>query len=171
MEPHRDDERIDMGSVVCRRTRTHGKRTHVRMLLVPAGMCAFDDGYQCTNRRWSESMTGNSKLRFSMPTMEMLPKPEASLREVGRFLHDHDPTLYFHELWGDAYKENVQSLRQQYVNAYKDGTPATGRGADLLMCMAYDWALGPYLGVPDSQKLDFLQWLLAGVRQQLASRL
>lgn len=112
-------------------------------------------------------MDNENESSFNMPDLESLPGSDASLRDIGRFIYYNDPTLLFHKVWGDAYTEKVRSLWQRLNHAFKNGQKATGPADELLMCMAYDWALGPYMGVPESKKQDFLEWLLEGVRCQL----
>ena len=115
-------------------------------------------------------MNSENESAFSMPELASLPGVDASFREIGRFIHHHDPTLYFHKAWGDDYQENVHSLWQRLNNAFQNGETTAGQVDELLMGMAYHWALGPYLGVPDSKKQEFLAWLLAEIRRQLENR-
>ena len=112
-------------------------------------------------------MSNESGSAFRMPGLESLPGLDASFRDIGRFLHDHDPTLHFHRIWGHDYQENVRSLWQRLSSAFKDGATAAGQADELLMCMAYDWVLGPHLGMPDSKKQEFLMWLLDAIRHRL----
>jgi len=43
-----------------------------------------------------------------------------------------------------------------------------GRGGDDVdRCLAYDAVLGPFLGLPEPQKLAFLRWLIDGLRKSL----
>ena len=112
-------------------------------------------------------MTSENGSSFKLPDIDSLPGPQASFRDIGRFLHDHDPTLHFHKLWGDDYRENVQALWQRLNGMFKKGEKPVGHAEELLMGMNYDWVMGPYLGVPESKKQEFLEWLLAGVRDQL----
>jgi len=115
-------------------------------------------------------MTNISESSFKIPGMDSLPGSDATLRDIGRFIHYHDPTASFHKVWGDAYKDNARSLWQRLSHAFKDVAKADGPADELLMGMACDGALGPYLGEPESKKLEFLHWLLEGVRHQLKNR-
>ena len=115
-------------------------------------------------------MTSTQEAPFTMPEPESLPGSDADLRDIGRLIYYHDPTAHFQKMWGPDYTENVRSLWQRLNNAFKDGERAAGQADELLMGMAYDWALGPYLGVPESRKLAFLKWLLEGIRDHLRSR-
>jgi hypothetical protein len=115
-------------------------------------------------------MNSENKSTFNMPAPGALPGSDADLRDIGRFIYYHDPTAHFQKLWGPNYTENVRSLWEQLNNAFKEGEKAAVQAEELLMGMAYDWTLGPYLGVPESQKRAFLKWLLEGIRDRLQSQ-
>jgi len=104
---------------------------------------------------------------LSLPSLEALPKADATLEQVIAFAHSVDPTAHFQELWREDYRTNIQSLWERCVQSYKAGVAAPAPPAELLMCLTYDVVLGPYLGVPDPHKLLFLRWLLDGVRDGL----
>ena len=107
---------------------------------------------------------------FRLPDPAALPPPGASLQQVIRFADAHDPTLHFRARWGSAYAGEATALWGACVAAFKAGAPPPGSAEDLLMCLAYDCVLGPYMGVPEPHKAQFLDWLLDGLRQRLEAR-
>ncbi len=112
-------------------------------------------------------MEENSPSGFAPPTLETLPGTDATLPQIIRFAQSVDPTALFRERWGDDYQQNVRALWDRCVQSYKVGAEAPGPADELLMCLAYDVVLGPYLGVPEPHKRPFLLWLIDGVRRGL----
>ncbi len=112
-------------------------------------------------------MSAETSKPLEMPSLESLPGSTASLEELLRFTRAFDPTLHFRQRWPENYKTEVEALWHRCVQSYKAGTPASAGPDELLMCMAYDCVLGPYLGVPEPQKAQFLQWLVDGMRKGL----
>jgi|WetSurMetagenome_2_1015567.scaffolds.fasta_scaffold72395_3 hypothetical protein len=104
---------------------------------------------------------------FKLPMPDALPGANATLEQIRRFAHFNDPTAHFQRCWGDEYKKNAQSLWRQCIQSYKAGSPPGGTSEELLMCLTYDIVISPYLGVPDSNNLPFLRWLLEGIRLKL----
>ena len=43
-----------------------------------------------------------------------------------------------------------------------------GGAKELLLCMGYDVALGPYLGVPETHKVHFYRQLVKAIQQLMA---
>ncbi len=112
-------------------------------------------------------MEENSLSGFTLPTLDALPGTDATLQQIIRFAHSVDPTALFRERWGDDYQQNVRALWDRCVQSYKAGVEAPGSIEELLMCLAYDVVLGPYLGVPEPYKRPFLLWLIDGVRRDM----
>jgi hypothetical protein len=106
---------------------------------------------------------------LKLPSLESLPTEAASLAEIGKFISTFDPTEYFRERWQEDYVSNISSLHRRCIESYRAGLAATEPADELLMCVTYDFILGPYLGVPEPHKLPFLLWLVNGIRQQLSS--
>ena len=67
-------------------------------------------------------------------------------------------------MWGDDYASRARELWNRCVEAHKAGVPPPAPPEELMMCLDYDLALGPYLGVPEPNKLHFLRWLIEGIR-------
>jgi len=106
---------------------------------------------------------------WTLPTIDTLPEPDATLEQIIRFARSADPTAHFHERWGAEYRTNVQALWHRCVGSFKAGSVAAAPPDELLMCLEYDVVLGSFLGVPEPHKLPFLRWLVAGVRHGLQS--
>jgi hypothetical protein len=104
-----------------------------------------------------------------MPPLEALPAATASLEEIGRFAMLFDRTGHFRERWGERHRPNVDALWKKCVSAYRGDRSATEPADELMLCLAFDWILGPYLGVPEREKLSFLRWLLSQIRGQMSS--
>jgi len=113
-------------------------------------------------------MKPDSKFPLKMPDPEALPDSQASLRDIIRFASVFDPTAHFQERWGDDYKERAQGLWRQCVESFKAGAPPNVESGELLLCLAYDCSLGPYLAVPEPHKQHFLHWLMDGLRKDPA---
>jgi hypothetical protein len=109
---------------------------------------------------------------FRPPALQSLPSAGASLAEVIRFIGTFELPLidHYRQRWGAEYPDRAQSLWARCVDAFQAGRPATGAVDDLLLCLGYDSALGPYLGVPESDKLRFWVWLIDGVRRGLVDQ-
>jgi hypothetical protein len=99
------------------------------------------------------------------PSPDALPGPDATLDEIIRFARSADTTEHFSAVWGDRYETEVRALWERCVESYKAGVPVSAQPDELTMCLNYDLALGPYLGVPEPHKLPFLRWLIEGIRE------
>jgi hypothetical protein len=71
----------------------------------------------------------------------------------------------FRERWGEQYTQRVRAHWSECVRRFHCGAAAKGPADELLLCLAYDCVLGPYLGVPEPHKVAFWEWLVAGIRQ------
>jgi len=114
-------------------------------------------------------METNSQSRLSLPAAESLPPTDATLPQIIRFARAVDPTMHFRERWGKYYPTQVSALWGRCVKSYQAGEETQGSAGELLMCLVYDIALGPYLGVPEPSQRSFLLWLIDGVRRVLQS--
>jgi hypothetical protein len=112
-------------------------------------------------------MERNLHTRVTPPTAEALPGTDATLQQIIRFAQSVDPTAQFRLRWGENYQTKVRLLWDRCVQSYNAGAEPQGSVDELLMCLAYDVVLGPYLGVPEPHKRPFLLWLIDGVRQGL----
>ena len=99
--------------------------------------------------------------------IDSLPGADATLEEIIRFARTADPTARFHERWGGEYADKARSLWNRCVQSFAAGEEPPGDRDELLLCLAYDVSLGPYLGVPEVHKLAFLRWLLNGIRRSV----
>ena len=96
-----------------------------------------------------------------------LPGPDAGLRELIAFCQKNDPSPAFRERWGDAFRERVRELWAASTHAFKGGR-ATGYGpGEVLMCMAHDVSVAPYIGVPPEVSQAYLQAMLRELRASL----
>jgi hypothetical protein len=116
------------------------------------------------------SMSKKTGSNFQAPSLEALPAEDAPFREIGRFATAFDPTLYFNNKWGKKYAENARSLWDRAVQKFLKAEEPEGAIEELLMVMAYEWTLGPYLGLPEDRKEKFLRHLLAAIRRKLGEK-
>ena len=112
-------------------------------------------------------MTDPGTPQLKLPPLESLQGEAAALADFAKFTRPFDPTAYFRGRWQQDYLANVRALHTRCIEAYRAGLPATAPADELLMCVAYDFILGPHLGVPEPHKLPFLLWLVSGIRTQL----
>src|SRR3954469_23351917 len=77
----------------------------------------------------------------------------------------------FRDRWGEQYRERLQAHWAECVRRFRSGAAASGPADELLLCLAYECILGPYLGVPESHKREFWAWLVVGIRQAGSVRL
>jgi hypothetical protein len=112
-------------------------------------------------------MDRDTPVSLRLPSLESLPGADATLEQMIGLAHTVDPTAHFQQRWGEEYRARAQALWHRCVQSYKDGLTAGLPSEELLMCLAYDVTLGPYLGVPEPHKLPFLRWLVDGVRRDL----
>lgn len=120
-------------------------------------------GVQCTACGYRNGSWPN------VPNRQDLPDESATLREIIRFSDRFNPLPHFQSLWGDEYKTRVADLWRRCIESFKNNSPPPTDIGELLMCLQFDIVLGPYLPVPDSNKLQFLQWLVNGIRMELAN--
>jgi hypothetical protein len=101
---------------------------------------------------------------LTLPQAQELPGSDASLLEIGNFIARFDPTRHFRELWGERYRDRICKLWSDCASAYRNSREPASATGELLLCLAYDWRLGPCLGVAEHEKLAFLRWLIARTR-------
>jgi hypothetical protein len=105
---------------------------------------------------------------LSLPVSADVPADAASLPEIGNFIARFDPTRHFRERWGERYRGAVEKLWHDCVSAFRTGQDLAVSPGEMLLCVAYDWRLGPCLGVAEHEKLAFLRWMTAQVRARLS---
>lgn len=101
---------------------------------------------------------------WKVPPPEAMPGPEVTLEEIVRFSRSADPTEYFRARWGDEYKDNARAVWARCAEAYRTGAAQPGDPDELMLCLAHDLVIAPYLAVPESTQLPFLHWLIDGMR-------
>lgn len=100
-------------------------------------------------------------------SISCLPGPDASLGELIKFCRSNDPSQEFKERWDSEFVEHVRELWAASTHAFKAGR-ATGYDQDeVLMCMAYDVAVAPYLGVPEDISHSYLHAMLRELREKV----
>ena len=103
-----------------------------------------------------------------LPAPGELPGDGAVLTEIGMFIARFDPTRHYRERWSERYRLEIEALWNRCVSAYRGSHDPVVPAGDLLLCLAYDWRLGPYLGVSEHEKLAFLRWLIVQMRVRLS---
>lgn len=104
---------------------------------------------------------------MKLPDNKDFPSAEAGLREIGRFAHQFDPTQDFIELWDDDYKTKVETLWQEQLRKYRTGERPAADVPELLLVLAYQYAIAPYTGIPENNLLDFSRWLISGMHAEM----
>lgn len=104
---------------------------------------------------------------MKLPENNNFPSAEAGLREIGRFVHEFDPTQDFIELWGDDYRTKVETLWQEQLKKFRAGERPAADVRELLLVLAYQYAIAPYSGIPENVLLDFSRWLISGMRAEM----
>lgn len=70
------------------------------------------------------------------PSLQSLPEPGASFREIVQFANAYDPTVAFHALWGSEYSVRAMDLWARQRDAFKNGTVCPNESVDeLLLCL------------------------------------
>jgi hypothetical protein len=97
--------------------------------------------------------------------LSSLPGPDATLKELIAFCRTNDPSQEFKERWGAEFPERVRELWATSTHAFQAGH-ATGYNPDeVLMCMAYDVTVAPYIGVPEGISHAYLHAMLRELRK------
>lgn len=103
---------------------------------------------------------------MKLPENKDFPSAEAGLREIGRFVHEFDPTRDFIELWGDDYRTKVETLWQEQLRKFRAGERPAADVQELFLVLAYQHTIAPYTGMPENVLLDFCHWLIGGMRAE-----
>jgi hypothetical protein len=84
---------------------------------------------------------------FRPPESDSLPPAGTSLEGMIRFISTFELPLIrqFRDRWGEQYKQRVQAHWSVCIRRFQSGTAAEGPADELLLCLAYDCILGPYL--------------------------
>lgn len=96
-----------------------------------------------------------------------LPLSDASLRELIEFVRSNDPMKEFQELWGPDSNDRILELWGKSTHSFKERRPIGGTPDELLLCMAYDVTVAPYLGVPEETTHSYLHFVLKELREKL----
>ncbi len=107
---------------------------------------------------------GEARSVWKAPPPEALPGPAATLEEIIRFVRLADPTEHFRAQWGDEYQDNARAVWARCAEAYRTGAAQPVDPDELMLCLAHDLVIAPYLAVPESAQLPFLRWLIDGMR-------
>ena len=99
--------------------------------------------------------------------LDLLPRSDASLSEIVRFVDSQDPAAKFRKMWGDDYARNVEILWQRCMRNFSDEGPIDLDPHELFLCLKYDRAIAPYLSRPEHQSLRFYRWLMGQIRKRL----
>ena len=81
---------------------------------------------------------------LTLPESTDVPRDAASLLEIGSFIARFDPTRHFRERWGEGYRVAVEKLWHDCVSAFRNSRGLAVAPGELLLCLAYDWRLGPF---------------------------
>ena len=109
--------------------------------------------------------SGNS-INEKQITPDMLPKPNASHSEIIAFCQQNDPSLQFKELLGDKYNDHVIDLWSKSTHSFKSAIPTGYNINEILLCMAYDISVAPYIGVPIEISISYLNYMLNELREK-----
>src|SRR5215212_5338952 len=80
---------------------------------------------------------------LTVPVAADVPGDAASFSEIANFIARFDTTRHFRERWGEGYRAAVDKLWHDCVSAFRSGQELAAAPGELLLCMAYDWRLGP----------------------------
>jgi hypothetical protein len=97
-----------------------------------------------------------------------LPGPDASLSQLIKFCRDNDPSPEFQDRWGSDFQAKARDLWAESTNAFKQHRRSGANPDELLLCMAYNATVAPYLGIPEAISLAYLHWVLRELREKLA---
>ena len=99
--------------------------------------------------------------------ISQLPQSDASLSELIAFSRSNDPAKEFQELWGSAYKDRIEELWSSSTHSFKERRPIGATPDELLLCMAFDVTVAPYIGVPEDISHAYLHFVLKELREKL----
>jgi hypothetical protein len=101
---------------------------------------------------------------------DALPPPDATLAELVRFAHASSPVAEFQKRWGPEYAQRARELWSGATHAFRQGRPIGAPPDELLLCMAYDVTMAPYLGVPEDVSHRFLSAVVRELREAAHGR-
>ena len=99
--------------------------------------------------------------------LSTLPEPDADLAELVAFCRANDPSHEFEKRWRSDFRDRVRELWGASTHAFKANAPTGYSSDELLMCMAYDVTVAPYLGIPESISHAYLHAILRELREKL----
>jgi hypothetical protein len=98
--------------------------------------------------------------------MASLPGPDATLKELVEFCRKNDPSQEFMERWGAEFRDRARELWGASTHAFKAGRETGYAPDEVLMCMAYDITVAPYIGVPEEVSHSYLHAMLRELREK-----
>ena len=111
-----------------------------------------------------ESQPIGKTLKNAIPN---LPKSDADLKELVAFCQLNNPTQEFEKHWGSEFHDRVRELWGKSTHAFKAGRPTGYSPNELLLCMAYDVTVAPYIGVPEDISHSYLHAMLRELREKI----
>lgn len=104
-----------------------------------------------------------------MPNAVMIPNPDAPLIEMIRFSKAYNPIPQLRESLGPDYPAYIERLRDRCITAFQAGGQAPGTRDELVICLAYEIAVMPYLGISEENAARLCRWFLDGIRRRMTS--
>jgi len=96
-----------------------------------------------------------------------LPQSDASLPELIEFIRNNDPVKEFQELWGSDSNDRILALWKNSTHSFQEKQPIGVTPDELLLCMAYDTTVAPYIGVQEKTSHSYLHFVLKELREKL----
>lgn len=103
----------------------------------------------------------------SLVALNSLPSTDAQLETLIEFSRTYDPSEEFKQIWGSEFRDRTRELWGASTHAFKEDLPTGFNANEILLCMAFDVSVGPYLGIPARITHAYLQAMVNELRGTL----
>lgn len=103
------------------------------------------------------------------PSLCDIPKIEGNYHKVDPFITQFNQQEYARNKWGDEYRAQVQTLWEQAINCYKEDQEFIRNWQEYILIITFDYYIGPYIGLPEKEKIQFYSWIFKYLSTALPS--
>jgi len=101
------------------------------------------------------------------PSFEDIPSELESYHSIKRFIDKFDQLESISLSLGDNYRTHLNNNWKNAIDKFKSNQEIAYPWQELIMILSYDYYLGPYIGLPESEKIKFYTKILDHLRVEL----
>ena len=101
------------------------------------------------------------------PSLEDIPIKLESYHSIKNFIDKFDQLESISLAIGDDYRAYLNNIRLKAIDKYMSNEEIVYPWQELIMILSLDYYFGPYIGLPESEKVNFYTKILDRLRVEL----